>query len=155
MGTFFLFELSSSTWHPCKSISKYIRLLALASKNLDYSSAQFKVYQAAILTHHPPVQGHTVFPHSVVTRFLKLTYPFPPVREPPPLWDLIIVLTGSMGLPFEPFVTLLHLLKIDSLPGWHNISQDNRGNAGPPDMSFMCHLSWGQGHPELLYKVLS
>lgn len=76
-----------------------------------------RVNLAASSVHHPPIHGHTVISHPTLTRFLMgLIYVFPPVRDPSQSWDLNIMLTSLMGLPFKPPATCSLYLCLRRLP---------------------------------------
>ncbi len=67
------------------------------------SPSTFKVYVAAISTHHDPVEGKSVGKRNLVVRFLRGTWRLNPPRPPSlPFWDLALVLRALITAPFEP-----------------------------------------------------
>lgn len=76
-------------------------LLSLRDSGLSHSS--IRVYFTAISAHPPGVDSSPIFSHPLVKRFLRgLMHFYPPVRSPPPVWDLPLVLRRLTRTPFEP-----------------------------------------------------
>lgn len=79
-------------------------LLSLKSSGLSHSS--LRVYLAAISAYHPPIDGFAIFSHPLMKRFFQgLVRLYPPVRTPPPAWDLPLVLRRLTRHPFEPMAS--------------------------------------------------
>lgn len=85
-------------------------LLHLREQGL--ATASLRVHLAAIAAFHPGEGQRSIFANPMVKRFLKgidrmMPYERPPVSP----WDLNLVLTALMKLPFEPLAScsLKHL----------------------------------------------
>ncbi len=84
-------------------------LLSFLQQGLErrLSPSTLKVYVAAIVANHDPVEGKSVGKHDWVVRFLRGARRLNPPRPPSiPSWDLSLVLRALQQGPFEPLQTV-------------------------------------------------
>ena len=71
------------------------------------SPSTLKVYLAAILAHHDPVDGKSLGKHDLIIRFLRGARRLnPPRPHQVPSWDLAVVLSALQRAPFDPLLSV-------------------------------------------------
>lgn len=75
------------------------------------------MYLSALLVHHDPIDGWSLFPHDLSKRFFKgMVHLYPPIKHLMEAWDLPLVLRCLTRKPFEPVATCdLKLLSLKML----------------------------------------
>ncbi|XP_074849028.1 uncharacterized protein LOC142012530 isoform X1 [Carettochelys insculpta] len=152
------YQTASPLSVPIPVILEY--LLDLKRGGLSLSS--LKVHLAAISAFRHEEEGHTVFVHLMVTRFLKgFVNLYPPRKPLPPSWNLDLVLNAKTGPPFEPLATIsLHLLTIKTtfllaITSARRVSELAAVMATPPCAVFSKEAVTIRLHPGFVPKVSS
>ncbi|KAG6937283.1 hypothetical protein G0U57_010273 [Chelydra serpentina] len=140
------------------SILDYV--LHLKDNHLALGS--LKVHLAAISAFHPGSEGHSIFAHPVVRRFLKgLEKVHPSIKPPVPAWDLNLVLSRLTGPPFEPLAScsLLYLswkvAFLVAITSARRVSELKALLCDPPYTIFHKDKVQLRPHPSFLPKVVS
>lgn len=135
------------------AILKYL----LSLKSWDYPLVCCTcIWQWSISAFHPLTDNCLIFTHPTTARFLKgLVQTFPPVSTLIPNWDLSLILSARMNLPFKPLASCVfpYLSMESSLPNGNYFCLETREACDAYGRHSLCDVHRDKSVPKVTSQV--